>query len=99
MLIDTTFRTGYQDYQLTEIQHLDGHTVRVDIRRDGYPEQSWARVQILSATKEWTTLATAPVGEWYERSPGPSRLGGIPLIVRCLAMKLRERAERILAVT
>lgn len=99
MLVDTTFRTGGQDYQLTEIHHLGEYIVRVDIRRDGYPAQSFARVQILSTTKEWTTLATAPVGEWYERSPGPSHLGWIPLIVRCLAMTLRERAERILTVT
>ena len=99
MLIDASFRTGSQDYQLTEIHHLGEHTLRVDIRRDFYPQQSFARVQILSATKEWTTLATAPVDQWHDRSPGPSRLGGIPLIVRCLAMTLRERAERILTVT
>jgi hypothetical protein len=99
MLIDTTFRTGYQDYQLTEIHHIDGHIVRIDIRRDGYPEQSFARVQILAITKQWTTLATAPVGEWHEHTPGPSRLGGVPPIVRRLATRLRERAERILALT
>jgi hypothetical protein len=99
MLVDTTFRTGAQDYQLTEIHHLGEHIVRVDIRRDGYPQQSFARVQILAATKQWTTLVTAPVPDWYAQTPGPRRLLGVPAPFRRLAAQLRERAERILTLT
>lgn len=99
MLVDTTFRIGSQDYQLTEIHHLGGHIVRVDIRRDAYPQQSWAHAQILSTTKQWTTLVTAPVPDWYERSPGPWQLREVPPLLGRLATQLRERAQRILAVT
>lgn len=101
MRVDTSFASGRQGYQLTEIHHLGDHIVRVDIRSDAYQEQSWARVEILSQAKTWTLLATEPASTWHNQAPSPYQTAvddqGHRFCQR-LAGQLLDRARQILTI-
>jgi hypothetical protein len=96
MLVDSSFDSiDHGKYALTEIHHTDtGHTIRVQVHRDSYLSQTYAHVQVLTPDLAWTTLATAPVTDWYPATP---YLGATPAALQPVADALTGRAGRILA--
>lgn len=101
MRVDTSFASGRQDYRLTEIHHLGGHIVRIDIRRDVYQQQSWAQAEVLSQAKTWTLLAIEPASTWHDQAPSPHQTGAADQGHRyCqrLAGQLLDRARQILTI-
>ncbi|HEX8629367.1 MAG TPA: hypothetical protein VF755_14470 [Catenuloplanes sp.] len=62
MIIDETFYQEHRlgNYDLTRVHHIDGHVLRVRIRRDSYGFQSYALVEVLTPARTWTVLAQTP---------------------------------------
>jgi hypothetical protein len=96
MLVDSSFNSIEDGtYALTEIHHTDtGHTIRVQVHRDSYRAQSYARVEVLTPDLTWTTLATTPAGDWHPATP---YLGATQAALQPTADALVSRAGRILA--
>lgn len=101
MRVDTSFALGRQDYRLTEIHHLDGHIIRIDILRDTYQQQSFAHVEVLSQAKTWTLLVTEPASTWHDQAPSPHEAkaaGQGHAYCQRLAGQLLDRARQILTI-
>ena len=97
MIIDETFcQTRQGCYELTQVHHVDGMTVRVRVHRDAYAFQSHAVVEVLTPDRAWTALAHTPHPEWYPATPLSSRTAA-PL--RPVAAQLLTRARRILTLS
>lgn len=101
MRVDTSFALGRQDYRLTEIHHLGGHIIRIDILRDTYQQQSFAHVEVLSTAKTWTLLATEPASAWHDQAPSPCAASATDQgrrFCQRLAGQLLDRARQILTI-
>jgi hypothetical protein len=97
VIVDESFATTAQSYQLTRIHHVGDYTLRVDIKRDHYLAQSYAVVQVLTPALTWTTLAADPPSNWHQTSPSPyepTKPG--PQALHPLADELARRATTIL---
>lgn len=98
MLIDETTDTATHHYRLTQTHHLDGHTIRVRVHRDFYPQQSWAAAEILTPALTWTELATAPASDWHPATPKARTAATDGLdCLRPIADHLTQRAQRLLS--
>ncbi len=96
MIVDETFdpsRSGC--YELTRVHHADGHILRVRVRRDAYPQQSSAVVEVLTSAKTWTVLTATPPAAWHAGTPYDAATGA-PL--HPIAERLLVRARAILAL-
>lgn len=96
MLIDESFDLGRQSYTLTRIHHLDGHVLRVEVKRDFYGFQSYATVAVLTPQQTWTVLASTPPDGWHDRTPTKATHAGC---LSPIADGLVARGQRILAIT
>jgi hypothetical protein len=65
------------------------YRIRVQVHRDFYPGQSYAKVSVLTPALEWTELAVAPPGEWHAQRIDLAKV----------AMDLANRARAILPWT
>ena len=72
MIVDGSFGTTGQGYQLTRIHHLGEHTVRIEIRYDTYAQQSQATAAVLGAGQTWTILLADPSSSWHDAMPAPT---------------------------
>ena len=97
MIVDESFGTTGQGYQLTRIHHLGEHTVRIEIRCDSYAQQSHATAAVLSAGQTWTTLLSDPPSNWHDATPSPySRPAPSARTLYPIAERLAERAALVL---
>jgi hypothetical protein len=99
MLIDETACTEAGSYRLTQTHHLAGHTVRVRVHRDFYPQQSWAVADVLTPALAWTELATSPAQEWQPATYTPRTTATAAAArdtLRPIAEHLTERVHRML---
>ncbi|MEU6022605.1 hypothetical protein [Micromonospora sp. NPDC047134] len=94
VLVDRSFGVRGQSYDLSEIRRTGaGHLLRVRIHRDSYPQQSYARVEVLTPAMTWTDLADEPAAAWHSGTPSRSTTA-TPL--ENIAERLFQRAAAIL---
>ena len=97
MIVDESFGTTGQGYQLTRIHHLGEHTVRIEIRYDTYAQQSHATAAVLGAGQTWTILLAEPSSNWHDAMPSPySRPAPTARALYPLAERLAHRADVVL---
>lgn len=73
ILLDEDIEFGRQSYGLTRVVKVGPNVVRVRVKRDSYEFQSYAVVELLSETREWTELAQSSAASWHRTtSPGRS---------------------------
>lgn len=93
-IVDAVFAETGGGYRWTEVLRLAGHTVRVQVHRDAYPEQSWAAAEVLTPHLTWTTLVNTPAAGWWTRTTGTAD----PDALWPVAEDLRDRARTILTL-
>jgi hypothetical protein len=97
VIVDESFGTTGQGYQLTRIHHLGEHTVRIEIRYDTYEQQSHATAAVLNAEKTWTTVVSDPPSNWHDATPSPyTRPVPTARTLYPLAERLAHRAAVVL---
>src|SRR5439155_3783464 len=97
VIVDESFGTTGQSYQLTRIHHLGEHTVRIEICYDTYVQQSHATAAVLGAGQTWTILLAEPSSNWHDAMPSPySRPAPTARALYPLAEGLAERAAVVL---
>ena len=102
-LIDETATPTSQGYQLTRIYRTKTHhTIRVDVLRDSYIRQSYARAQVLNSGLTWTTLLEEPPLAWYEDTqpyctPGVSQSAAVRKLLGGIAARLITRAAAVMS--
>ena len=57
-ILEKTLSRGSQDVSYREIFEYKGHKLRIRIKSDAYAFQSFAVIEILQPTFEWTSLHT-----------------------------------------
>lgn len=106
MFDESTAATGQGQYQVERCYRPGTHTLRIDLKRGEYPDQSHAHAYVLTPALEWTRLCGNDPANWYEGSPlyGDKVFGkghtetGITLLRR-MADQLATRAATILTPT
>ena len=94
MIVDESFDPRPEgDYTLTRIHHIDGHVLRVQVRRNSHLEQSYGVVEVLTPDLTWTVIAEAPPAGWHHATPYRAQ-GPEPLTP--VAEELLVRGRRIL---
>ena len=94
MIIDETFcQTRQGCYELTQVHHIDGLTLRVRVQRDAYAFQSHAVAEVLTPERAWTAIAHTPHTAWHPDTPLATTTAA-PLLP--VAEALLTRARRIL---
>ena len=63
-LIDLSVRNANQSWVWQEIRKYDGHTLRANIRRNAYDDQSFANIEVFSPTAGWLVIASHPVSDF-----------------------------------
>jgi len=92
----TSLALGRQDYRLTEIHHLGGHIIGIDIRRDTYPQQRAGSMRRSSPRRRagpcWPPSR-------HDKAPSPHEASATDQGYRFsqrLAGQLLDRAQQIL---
>jgi hypothetical protein len=98
-LIDASFEIGSQDRQLVHVYKDDrNNKIRVRIRRDSYPKQSWALAEVLTPGLTWTGLVSEPVDTWHDRTNLPANQSRLLLpMLEEIADSLAQRAVTVLS--
>jgi len=98
-LIDETIENKDSRTTLTRVYHHGVEIVRVQVERDGYKPQSYARAAVLARDRSaWTVLAVTPADGWYADCQGPVEVRLPKRVTRLAAVadELAKRAELIL---
>ena len=72
-----------QSWNYEHIATVDGHKVRVRIRRNFYDTQSYAEVQVFSVTEGWKQITSLSIGE-TATSCFSSQSGQTPALVNAM---------------
>ncbi|WP_233513952.1 hypothetical protein [Micromonospora craterilacus] len=95
-VVDRSFDiSNSSHYTLTRVHHIDGHVIRVRVRRDYRTYQSSAVAEVLTPALTWTVLARDPMTACH---PG-TRWSTVKTenVLAAVADKLVARARTILA--
>jgi len=84
-------------YQYTRIVEIAGRTVRANIERDFYLDQSLAVAEVLNDRMTWTSLAADAQSNWWHTTPSPNPDVDAAAVLGPLAERLLRRAAEILA--
>jgi hypothetical protein len=105
-LVDGGCDIGRQTYTLTRVYrltvrragHTSSRTVRIQVRRDSYRQQSHATAYVLTDALTWTALASTGTEAWFDATPSPYARDGKVDALWWVADALLERVRRILPV-
>jgi hypothetical protein len=85
------------DYEYTRVVETAGRIVRVRVRRNYYPHQSYAVAEVLADDMTWTQLAVEPRNNWVHDTPRPCPMIHAASELGATADHLVHRAAEILA--
>jgi hypothetical protein len=88
-LLDSEHGQHGQDDILEQVWRIGTDTVRVQVHRNTYSSQSWAKASVLTDGRTWTDLAVALSSNWHSRQAD----------LQVVAAGLTDRAARILSTT
>jgi hypothetical protein len=80
--LDSAAHVDSQAYRYELIFALGRRVLRVRVKRDHYPQQSYATGEMLSDVGTWIRMLSEPVESWYPGTPThtlvTSTVGGVP---------------------
>jgi hypothetical protein len=93
---DETAEVTQHDYRYTRVVETAGRVVRVRVRRDNYPHQSFAVAEVLADDMTWTHLAAEAPNNWVHTTPRPTPMIHAATQLGEIAEHLVNRAAEIL---
>ena len=95
-IVDEVTNSAGDRHEVTRIYKIGTDTVRIRMRRDLYPDHSFAVVEVLTTDRKWTQLINEPVWNWYFEVNCPDYALDIDTGLHVVADRLYERAAAIL---